>query len=147
MQVRLIREVERLAVLETPEDDEGRVEDRDGEREEREEEGDGRGRLQEALDRDAREQEAEKQGPRVPHEDPRGIEVVPQEAEADAGDDRREHRGLGFPSESAMMAKVTPEIPQTPAASPSSPSRKLTMFMIATIQSTVTGMPTHSGSW
>ena len=41
----------------------------------------------------------------------------------------------GRPSESAITQNVPPEIAQTPAARPSSPSRKLTMFMIATIQS------------
>ena len=52
----------------------------------------------------------------------------------------------GRPSESAITQNVPPEIAQTPAASPSSPSRKLTMFMIATIQAIVSGIPTHSGS-
>src|ERR1043166_7404885 len=41
-----------------------------------------------------------------------------------------------FPSESAITLNVSPAIAATPAASPSSPSRKLTMFMIATIQRT-----------
>ena len=45
-----------------------------------------------------------------------------------------------------MIAKVEPAIAQIPAASPSIPSRKLTMFMIATIQSIESGMPTQSGS-
>jgi hypothetical protein len=51
----------------------------------------------------------------------------------------------GFPSDRAMIANVDPAIAQIPAASPSIPSRKLTMFMIATIQSTDSGMPTQSG--
>ena len=66
MEVRLVRQVERLAVLQAAEQDERRVEDRDGEREEREEEGDGRRRLQEALDRDGREQEAQRSAPESP---------------------------------------------------------------------------------
>ena len=47
-----------------------------------------------------------------------------------------------LPSESASIAKVRPAIAQTPDASPSSPSRKLTMFITATIQTTVSGIPT-----
>ena len=43
--------------------------------------------------------------------------------------------GSVFPSESESTAKVTPAIPHTPAARPSIPSRKLTMFITATIQS------------
>ena len=38
-----------------------------------------------------------------------------------------------------------PEIPHTPAASPSSPSRKLTMFITATIQTIVSGTPIPAG--
>ena len=52
---------------------------------------------------------------------------------------------FGFPSESAITENVTPAMPQTPAASPSSPSRKLTMFITATIQMTVKGPPTQAG--
>ena len=39
-----------------------------------------------------------------------------------------------------MIANVEPEIAHTPAASPSIPSRKLTMFITATIQRTVSGI-------
>ena len=53
--------------------------------------------------------------------------------------------GSIFPSESASTAYVLPAMAHTPAASPSMPSRKLTMFMTATIQSTVSGMPTTAG--
>ena len=42
---------------------------------------------------------------------------------------------VGLLSDSAIIAKVPPAIPHTPAASPSRPSRKLTMFIMATIQS------------
>ena len=42
-----------------------------------------------------------------------------------------------LPSESASIANVTPAIAQTPDASPSMPSRKLTMFITATIQTIV----------
>src|SRR3569833_2334526 len=52
----------------------------------------------------------------------------------------------GFPRESAITANVRPAIAATPAASPSIPSRKLTMFMIATIHRIVSGAPAHSGS-
>src|SRR5256885_2195648 len=51
----------------------------------------------------------------------------------------------GFASDSEITAKVTPAIAATPAASPSSPSRKLTMFMIATIQTIVSSTPTEPG--
>ena len=51
-----------------------------------------------------------------------------------------------LPSESAITAKVTPAMAQTPDASPSMPSRKLTMFMTATIQRIVTGTPIQGGT-
>ena len=51
-----------------------------------------------------------------------------------------------LPSDSAITAKVTPEIAQTPEASPSMPSRKLTMFITATIQTIVSGTPIHGGT-
>ncbi len=51
---------------------------------------------------------------------------------------------VGLPRERAITAKVKPAIAQTPAASPSSPSRKLTMFITATIQRTVSGAPTQT---
>ena len=50
-----------------------------------------------------------------------------------------------FPSDSARIANVMPEIAQTPDASPSMPSRKLTMFITATIQTIVSGTPIHGG--
>ena len=50
------------------------------------------------------------------------------------------------PSESSITANVRPEIAQTPAASPSRPSRKLTMFITATIPITVTDAPSHVGT-
>jgi len=53
----------------------------------------------------------------------------------------------GRPSDSSITANVKPEIAQTPAASPSRPSRKLTMFITATIPSTVIGTPTEAGRW
>ena len=146
MQMRLVGRVDLLPVLQPADDDERRVEDRHGEHEQREEERDRRGGLQEPLDRDGGEDEAEQQRTRVAHEDPCGIEVVAQEADAGAGDDRRHDGRVGLPSESAITQNVMPEIAHTPAASPSRPSRKLTMFMIATIQRIVSGMPTHSGS-
>ena len=42
-----------------------------------------------------------------------------------------------------MIEKVTALMAHTPAASPSMPSMKLTMFMMATTQSTLNGMPTQ----
>ena len=52
----------------------------------------------------------------------------------------------GFASDSAITLNVNPAIAATPAARPSIPSRKLNMFMIATIQITVSGAPTQTGS-
>jgi hypothetical protein len=69
-----------------------------------------------------------------------------EEADAGAEDDRGQDRGVDFPSERAITLNVRPAIADTPAARPSSPSRKLTMFMIATIQMIVSVIPTHSGS-
>ena len=45
-----------------------------------------------------------------------------------------------------MIANVEPAIAQMPAARPSIPSRKLTMFMIATTQKIVAAPAAHSGS-
>ena len=45
-----------------------------------------------------------------------------------------------------MIAKVSAEMPQTPAARPSSPSMKFTMLMIIAIQKAVTRMDANSGS-
>jgi hypothetical protein len=47
------------------------------------------------------------------------------------------------PSEMAMMANVTELMAQTPAARPSMPSMKLTMFMIATTQMRLNGTDTQ----
>ena len=47
------------------------------------------------------------------------------------------------PSEMAMIEKVMALMPHTPAARPSMPSMKLTMFMMATTQSMLNGMPTQ----
>ena len=95
------------------------------------------------------EHEPEQHRARVAHEDPRGIEVVAQEAERRAEHDRGEDRGLDFRPRQRERDQREGErrrSPQTPAARPSSPSRKLTMFMIATIQRTDSGIPTQSGS-
>ena len=43
-----------------------------------------------------------------------------------------------------MIAKVSAEMPQTPAARPSRPSMKFTMLMIVAIQKAVTAME-HDG--
>ncbi len=53
--------------------------------------------------------------------------------------------GSGLPRDSARIAYVTPAIPHTPAASPSMPSRKLTMFITATMKSIESGTPIHAG--
>ena len=53
--------------------------------------------------------------------------------------------GVTYAILSLSLGKPDPAIPQTPAASPSSPSRKLTMFITATIQSTVSGTPSQTG--
>src|SRR6185312_15516399 len=50
-----------------------------------------------------------------------------------------------LPSESARVANVRPAIAQTPEASRSITCRKLTMFITATIHTTVSGIPTHAG--
>ena len=50
-----------------------------------------------------------------------------------------------FPSDSARIANVRPAIAQTPDARPSIPSRKLTMFITATIQTIVSVIPTEAG--
>ena len=50
------------------------------------------------------------------------------------------------PVASEMIAKVSAEMPQTPAARPSRPSMKFTMLMIIAIQKAVTKMDASSGS-
>ncbi len=81
-------------VLDPLGDDEARVEERDGEDDERPDERDQGVRLQRALDDHAAEQVAQEIGAAVPHEDRRGVEVVDEEPERRAGDDRGEHRGV-----------------------------------------------------
>jgi len=49
------------------------------------------------------------------------------------------------PVASEMTAKVSAEMPQTPAASPSRPSMKFTMLMIIAIQKPVTSREAASG--
>ena len=68
-----------------------------------------------------------------------------QEAEAAPRTIAEKAAAVGLPSESAITANVTPAMPQTPAASPSRPSRKLTMFITATIQITVSVPPNQAG--
>ena len=97
MEVRLVGGREPLAVLQPSRDDERRVEDRHGEDEQRQEEHDRRRGLEEPLHRDRSEQEAERERAGVAHEDPGREEVVAEEAETGAGDDRREDRRVGLP--------------------------------------------------
>src|SRR5688500_3268869 len=97
VQVCLVGREHRLAVLQAPRHYEGRVDDGDGEDEEREEKGHGRGGLERSLDRHRREDEAEEHRAGVPHEDPRRVEVVAQEAEAGAGHDRGQDGGVRTP--------------------------------------------------
>ena len=94
MQVLAVGRRDRLSVLEPAGDDEPGVEDRHREHEQRQEQRDSRCRLQEALDGNGRKHEPEQHRPRVAHEDPRRIEVVAEEAEAGAEDDRRDDRRL-----------------------------------------------------
>jgi hypothetical protein len=69
-----------------------------------------------------------------------GEEVVAQESEARAGNDRREDRGVGLARARVRGSRTsTPAIPQTPAARPSIPSRKLTMFITATMNTIDSG--------
>ena len=69
----------------------------------------------------------------VAHEDARRIEVVGEGTQAGAGDDATAAPPPGLRAR-PITAKVEPAIAQMPAARPSIPSRKLTMFMIATIR-------------
>ena len=87
----------RAPVLEPPRDHEARVEERHGEDRERADERDQRVRLQRALHGGAAEQVAEQQRAAVAHEDRRRVEVVDQEAERRARDDRRQHAGARAP--------------------------------------------------
>jgi hypothetical protein len=77
----------RAAVLEPLEDHERRVEDRHGQHEHRRDEGDRGGRLEQPVERERGEQEAERERARVAHEDLRRVVVVAQEAERGAADD------------------------------------------------------------
>ena len=84
----------RAAVLEPLEHHERGVEDRHGEHEQRRDQGDRGGRLEHAVDRQRGEQEAQRERPRVAHEDLRRVVVVVQERERGAAHDRRQHRGV-----------------------------------------------------
>ena len=87
-----VGDVDRLAASQPLRHHERRVEHRHGEHEERQHERRQRRRLEEALHRDRSERVPEEQRAGVAHEDARRIEVVAQEAEARAADDRGEHR-------------------------------------------------------
>ena len=86
--------VDRAPVLDPLGHHEGGVERRHREDHQWEEQRDDSGRLQHALDRDAREQQAEEVGARVAHEDRGRVEVVAQEAHGRARHRRRQDPGF-----------------------------------------------------
>ena len=96
-------------------------------------------RLERALDRDAAEQQPEQVRAAVAHEDRRRMEVVDQEAERRAGVIAASTPARRAPEVERDDREATAMIAQTPAASPSTPSEKLTTFIRATRPITVSG--------
>ena len=134
--------VDRAAVLHPLEHHERRVQEGHGQHDEREEQGQHGLGLDRALHRDAAQQQPEQVRARVAHVDRRRMEVVDQEAQRRAGGDGGQAPPAWLRSRSkAMIAKVIALIAQTPAASPSTPSEKLTTFITATRPTTVSGPP------
>ena len=80
VEVPSVGRVDGPAVLDPLGHHEGRVERRHGQDQQREEQRHDRRRLEDALDRHAREQQAEQVRPGVAHEDRGRVEVVPEEA-------------------------------------------------------------------
>ena len=146
---RLVGGVDRLPVLEPPRDDEGRVEDRHREHEQRQEE---RRPVDAVFSRPCTETAASRnpssERARVAHEDPR------RDRSCGAGSrgTRRRRSPRGSPASSLLERErehregACRRSRTRPAARPSMPSRKLTMFITATIQSTVSGHADPAGS-
>ncbi len=86
--------VDRLAVLQPLEHDEGRVQEGDRQQDQGQHEGDHRRRLDRRLDRYHAHQQAQQVRAAVAHEARRGREVVEQEAECCSGRERRQHARL-----------------------------------------------------
>src|SRR5262245_10595341 len=95
VEVRMVGREDALTVPQPARDEQGRMKEGNAVNGERKKEGYSRRRRQRALDGHRGEREPQEQRARVAHEDPRRVEVVPEEAEARAGDDRREHGRLG----------------------------------------------------
>ena len=76
----LVRLEDRAVVARAPHNGKRCVKDRQAERENRHDEGDGRRALDRTDDGDAREHEAEEHTPCVAHKDARGVEVIVEEA-------------------------------------------------------------------
>ena len=145
----------------TPDDREQEVEQRDGEHRDRQYER--QQRREQALparhgtwlelagqrDRRRRQQEPDQQRAGVTHEDPGGIEVVRQEAEADPAEHDADQRGRGGDARSPgpptagrrTRSMNAAPIATTPAASPSRPSTMLTAFIVPTITTIVSSVP------
>jgi hypothetical protein len=87
--------IDRLAVLEALEHDEGRVQEWDREQDQGQHERDDGGRLDRRLDRDHAHQQAEQVRAAVAHEAGGGREVIEQETERRPSRQRRQHARLG----------------------------------------------------
>ena len=107
-----------LPVLHPPHDGKREIEDRHAHDQQRDDQGDGGHALEHAMNSDRGEDEAQQHRTRVAHEDGRREEVVPQEAQGGAGEDRGEDAGLGRPREMAMTSKVPAAMVQTTASQP-----------------------------
>ena len=93
-----------------------------------------------ARDRAVGEQHAEQHRPGVAHEDPRRVEVMRQEPDADARQHGRRHRGhrlrrdvrRSSPACTSRPGMTAPKCRQSPAARPSRPSMKFTALIVMT---------------
>ena len=106
MEVLAVGGVDRAPVLQPLEHDESRVEERHGEQDQRQHEREHDFGLDGALDGEAAHQQAEQVGTAVAHEARGRGEVVEQEAERGAGDDRGEHAGAPRPRSKAITASA-----------------------------------------
>lgn len=86
-----------LPVGDAADEGEGRVENRQAQHEEGHHEGDDCIELEEPLDRNHRQDEAQEGGPGIPHEDFRRVQVIGQEAQAAAHQGRHQEGHLGLP--------------------------------------------------
>src|SRR5665811_815838 len=96
--------------------------------------------LQETLKTDSCQQVSQKERTGIPHEDAGWMEIVPEEANGGSCDHCSQDTHVEPAQRQGYDRKRMALIPHTPAASPSMPSMKLTIFMMAITHSNDTGI-------